>query len=70
MFVIPEEQKEILQRECPEVLEEKDYRRFLLALDDIICLRGMDEEDEMTDYGYVLQDVYDAIYDANGTSSE
>lgn len=57
--------KRFLKKYCPGLLEEKDLRRFLLELDDFIVMNGLDENDEMTDFGYEAQTVYDEIYMCN-----
>lgn len=65
MFNMSESSKAFLEKNCPELLKENELRRFLLKLDDFITMEGLDENDNMTAFGYEAQDVYDEIYMCN-----
>lgn len=65
MFNMSESSKAFLEKNCPELLKEKELRRFLLKLDDFITMEGLDENDNMTAFGYEVQAVYDEIYMCN-----
>lgn len=54
-----------IEKNCPKVLQEKDLRSALLALDDFITMFGMDENDDMTQLGNDAQRIYDEIYCCN-----
>lgn len=60
-----ESSRAFLNKNCPELLEESNLRRFLLKLDDFITMEGLDENDNMTAFGYEAQAVYDEIYMCN-----
>lgn len=65
MFNMTDNAKTFLERHCPELLEISDLRMFLIELDDFIIMNGLDENDNMTDFGYEAQAVYDEIYMCN-----
>lgn len=65
MFNMSEDSRKFLEKNCPELLKETELRRFLLQLDDFITAEGLDDEDNMTDFGYEAQAVYDEIYMCN-----
>lgn len=65
MFNMSESSKAFLQKNCPELFEENELRKFLLKLDDFITMEGLDENDNMTAFGYEAQAVYDEIYMCN-----
>ena len=65
MFNMSESSKAFLQKNCPELLKEDKLRQFLLKLDDFITMEGLDENDNMTAFGYEAQAVYDEIYMCN-----
>lgn len=65
LFNMSDNSKSFLKKNCPELLEEKDLRRFLLKLDDFITMEGLDENDNMTAFGHEAQAVYDEIYMCN-----
>lgn len=54
-----------LEKNCPDLLRETNLREFLLKLDDFITMEGLDENDNMTDFGHEAQRVYDEIYMCN-----
>lgn len=54
-----------LEKNCPELLEISNLRKFLLELDSFITMEGLDENDNMTDFGWMAQAVYDEIYMCN-----
>jgi hypothetical protein len=57
--------KEFLELHCPDLLRETNLRKFLIALDEFITMEGLDEHDNMTDFGHRAQAVYDEIYCCN-----
>lgn len=65
MFNMSGSSKAFLEKNCPELLKENELRRFLLKLDDFITMEGLDENDNMTAFGYEAQVVYDEIYMCN-----
>lgn len=65
MFNMSESSKAFLKKNCPELLKEDELRRFLIKLDDFITMEGLDENDNMTAFGYEAQAVYDEIYMCN-----
>lgn len=65
MFNMSEASKSFLEKNCPELMEEKNLRKFLLKLDDFITMEGLDENDNMTAFGREAQAVYDEIYMCN-----
>jgi len=65
MFNMSEGSRKFLKKNCPELLKETELRRFLLKLDDFITAEGLDDDDNMTDFGYEAQAVYDEIYMCN-----
>ncbi len=65
MFNMSERSKAFLQKNCPELLKVDKLRQFLLMLDDFITMEGLDENDNMTAFGYEAQAVYDEIYMCN-----
>lgn len=65
MFNMTNESRAFLEKTYPELLKETNLRSFLLELDDFIVMHGMDENDEMTEFGYQLQAIYDEIYMCN-----
>ena len=65
MFLMTNESKAFLERHCPELLKISNLRTFLIELDDFIVMNGLDENDNMTDFGYEAQAVYDEIYMCN-----
>ena len=60
-----ERSREFLEKYCPELLKETNLRQFQLKLDDFITMEGLDENDNMTDFGHEAQAVYDEIYMCN-----
>ena len=60
-----ESSKAFLKKNCPDLLKENELRKFLLKLDDFITMEGLDENDNMTAFGYEAQAVYDEIYMCN-----
>lgn len=65
MFNMSGSSKAFLEKNCPELLKEDELRPFLLKLDDFITMEGLDENDNMTAFGYEAQAVYDEIYMCN-----
>lgn len=65
MFNMSENSRAFLEKNIPELLEETNLRSFLLKLDDFITMNGLDSEDNMTDFGYKAQSVYDEVYMCN-----
>lgn len=65
MFKMSEKSREFLEIHCPELLKEKDLREFQLKLDDFITREGLDENDDMTEFGHEVQAIYDEIYMCN-----
>ena len=62
MFNMSESSKSFLIKNYPELLQEDNLRKFLLKLDEFITREGLDENDNMTAFGYKAQAVYDEIY--------
>ena len=60
-----ENSKVFLEKYCPALLLENNLRQFLLKLDDFITREGLDENDNITAFGYTAQTVYDEIYMCN-----
>ena len=54
-----------LNKHFPAFFEHKDLDGALMALDDFILMEGLDENDNMTDFGHQAQSVYDEIYMCN-----
>jgi hypothetical protein len=54
-----------LNKNFPEFFNYETLRDALLALDDYIILNGLDENDNMTDFGHEVQSIYDEIYMCN-----
>ena len=65
MFNMSETSRKFLEKNCPELLEEKNLRSFLLKLDDFIIAEGLDQNDNMTAFGHKAQAVYDEVYMCN-----
>ena len=65
MFNMSKTSKAFLEKNIPEILEEKDLRSFLMKLDDFITTNGLDSEDNITDFGHEAQIVYDEVYMCN-----
>ena len=65
MIKMSESSRDFLKKRCPETLLESDLRQFLLALDEVIIMQGLDENDNMTELGHKLQAIYDEVYIQN-----
>ncbi len=65
MFKMSNKSRVFLENNCPDLLKETSLREFLLKLDDFITMEGLDENDNMTDFGHEAQRVYDEIYMCN-----
>lgn len=65
MFKMSSLSKIFLEKYFPEFFEHKDLDKALMALDDFIIMEGLDENDNMTDFGHEAQRVYDEIYMCN-----
>ena len=65
MFNMSNKSRVFLENNCPDLLKEANLREFLLKLDDFITMEGLDENDNMTDFGHEAQSVYDEIYMCN-----
>ena len=65
MIKMSQSSRDFLSKNYPELLEENDLDRFLLRLDALITRDGLDERDNMTDFGHEVQAVYDEIYMCN-----
>lgn len=65
MFKMSSVSRAFLEKNCPDLLKETNLREFLLKLDDFITVEGLDENDNMTDFGHEAQRVYDEIYMCN-----
>ena len=57
--------KMFLNTNFPAFFEFEDLDSALMALDDFITMEGLDENDNMTDFGHEAQAVYDEIYMCN-----
>ena len=51
-----------LQKHYPAFFSFGTLSEALNALDDYIVMEGLDENDNMTDFGHQLQAIYDEIY--------
>lgn len=65
MFNMSESSRLFLEKNCPDLMKETSLRNFLLGLDDFITMNGLDENDDMTNFGREAQAVYDEIYMCN-----
>ena len=65
MLNMTKHSKVFLKKNYPELLSDNDLDRVLLALDAFITQKGLDINDDMTDFGYEAQAVYDDIYESN-----
>ena len=65
MFNMSKRSRDFLEKYCPELLKETNLREFQLKLDDFITMEGLDEHDNMTEFGHEAQAVYDEIYMCN-----
>lgn len=65
MLNMEENSREFLKNYLPELLKDDDLDHVLLALDAFITRKGLDENDDMTDFGHEAQSVYDDIYMRN-----
>ena len=65
MFNMSEESRAFLEANCPELLCEANLRTVLLKLDNFITMEGLDENDNMTEFGHEAQAVYDELYMCN-----
>ena len=60
-----ETSRKFLKRYFPDFFRYDDLDKALLALDDFIIMEGLDENDNMTEFGHEAQRVYDEIYMCN-----
>lgn len=65
MLKMSETSQKFLKKYLPELLEDDDLDHALLHLDAFITREGLDENDNMTNFGHEIQAVYDDIYDSN-----
>jgi uncharacterized protein YjaZ len=57
--------RDFLNKNFPAFFEYEILDDALMALDDFIIMEGLDENDNMTDFGHEAQAVYDEIYMCN-----
>ena len=57
--------RSFLENNLPEFLVTDDLDEALLLLDAFITREGLDENDNMTEFGHQAQSVYDEIYMCN-----
>lgn len=57
--------KTFLEKNFPQFFQYEDLDAALMALDDFITMEGLDEEDNMTEFGHEAQAVYDEVYMCN-----
>jgi uncharacterized protein YjaZ len=57
--------RDFLCKNFPAFFEYEVLNDALMALDDFIIMEGLDENDNMTDFGHEAQAVYDEIYMCN-----
>lgn len=60
-----EQTRAFLQKDFPQIFEQKTINDALIALDAYILYAGLDADDERTPYGDKLQRIYDEIFDMN-----
>lgn len=65
MIQMSQSSRDFLCKNYPELLKEVDLDRFLLQLDAIITRDGLDDQDNMTEFGHKVQSVYDEVYMCN-----
>lgn len=65
MFSMSNSSKKFLEKHFPEFFSYNDLDEALLALDAFITQEGLDENDDMTDFGHEVQSVYDDIFYSN-----
>lgn len=65
MIKMSQSSRYFISKNYPELLKENDLDRFLLQLDAFITRDGLDEWDNMTDFGHEAQAVYDEVYMCN-----
>ena len=66
---ITREEMEVLRKYIPDVdaiVKSGDVSEFELTLDRAIIENGLDKNDEITKVGFMLQGIYDKIFDRNG----
>ena len=61
-FHMSDSSRKFLQQCFPEFFRYADLDEALLALDAFITREGLDSKDDMTDFGYEAQNVYDDIF--------
>ncbi len=57
--------RDFLSVNFPEFFDCETLDEALLALDEYITMYGLDENDNMTDFGHEVQSIYDEIYMCN-----
>jgi len=65
MIKMSDRSKKFLEKYFPSFFEYKDLDEALMALDDFIVMEGLDDDDNMTDFGHEAQSVYDDVYFRN-----
>ena len=65
MYKMSDESREFLNKYFPVFFHYDNLDKALLALDDFIIMEGLDENDNMTQFGHEAQRVYDEIYMCN-----
>ena len=65
MYKMSEASREFLRRYFPAFFHYDNLDKALLALDDFIIMEGLDENDNMTQFGHEAKRVYDEIYMCN-----
>lgn len=65
MFNMSQTSRDFLNKNFPAFFEYEILDDALMALDDFIIMEGLDENDNMTDFGHEAQAVYDEIYMCN-----
>lgn len=65
MYKMSEKSRKFLNKYFPAFFCYDNLDKALLALDDFIIMEGLDENDNMTEFGHEAQSVYDEIYMCN-----
>lgn len=60
-----EESRAFLQKDFPQIFEQKTFNDAIEALDNFIIYAGLDENDERTPYGDKLERIYREIFNMN-----
>lgn len=65
MFNMSDSSRKFLEKHFPEIFTADTLDKFLLDLDAFITRTGLDENDDMTDFGHEATAVYDDIFYSN-----